>query len=112
MSHNRLIHVAWELHQRTRHCPKSLIVKATQWLEDCYRKAPDWKTAFAIAVHYVVLALSQMETDRKESATAYLALALQWNATKDQDLIELIDVGRATPAPRCGEACEEPDSST
>ena len=97
MSHNRLIEVAWELHQETRHCPRGLLVNVTRWLEDCYRKSPDWKTAFAIAVHYVILALSQMETDRADSATDYLALALQWNDTKDQDL--LLEVGRAISEP-------------
>ena len=111
MSHNRLIHVAWELHQRTRHCPRSLLVNATRWLEECYRKSPDWKTAFAIAVHYVILALSQMETDRGEAATDYLSLVLQWNATKDHDLIELIDVGRATPTPSLEEASKPRDAS-
>lgn len=111
MSHNRLIQVAWELHKRTRHCPKALIVNATRWLEDCYRDSPDWKTAFAIAVHYVILALSQMETDRGDSATDYLALALQWNAAKDQGLSELIDVGRATPAARFGDPSETGSSN-
>ncbi len=98
MSHNGLIEVAWELHKRTRNCPRGMIVKATRWLENCYGRSPDWKTAFAIAVHYVVLALSQMETDRGEPAADYLALALRWNATKDQELIDLINVGRAAPA--------------
>ena len=99
MSHNRLIEVAWELHKRTSDCPSGMLLNATRWLENCYGKSPDWKTAFAIAVHYVVLALSQMETDRGEPAADYLALALRWNATKDQDLSDLIDVGRTTPAP-------------
>ena len=99
MSHNRLIQVGWEMHKKTRHCPRGLLVNATRWLEDCYGESPDWKTAFAIAVHYVILALSQMETERGEPATDYLSLALQWNTTKDQDLIELIAVGRATPPP-------------
>lgn len=96
MSRNWLIQVAWELHQRTRNCPRGLLVNATRWLEDCYDKSPDWKTAFAIEVHYVVLALSQMETDPGEPATDYLSLALRWNATKDRDLLGLIDVERAT----------------
>ena len=108
MSLNRLIQVAWELHRRTRSCPRGMIVNATRWLEDCYGKAPDWKTAFAIAVHYAVLALGQMETDRGEAATDYLALALRWNATKDQDLI---DVGRATPAPPPAKESETRDAS-
>ena len=111
MSHNRLIEVAWELHKRTRECPSGMLLNATRWLENCYGKSPDWKTAFAIAVHYVVLALSQMETDRGEPAADYLALALRWNATKDQDLIALIEVGRATTAPRPGEESENRDVS-
>ena len=89
MSHNQLIEAAWKLHQGTRNCPRGLIVNATRWLEDCYRRSPDWKTAFAIAVHYVVLALSQMETDGSEpGATDYLALALRWNTAKDRDILE------------------------
>ena len=89
MSHNHLIEAAWKLHQGTRNCPRGLIVNATRWLEECYRRSPDWKTASAIAVHYVVLALSQMETDGSEpGATNYLALALRWNAAKDRDIIE------------------------
>ncbi len=111
MSHNRLIDVAWELHQRTRNCPRGMLLNATRWLENCYRKSPDWKTAFAIAAHYVVLALSQMETDRGEPANDYLALALRWNATKDHHLIELIDVGRATPAPPPEKESENRDAS-
>ncbi len=98
MSHNQLIEAAWELHQRTRDCPRGMIANATRWLESCYGKSPDWKTAFAIAVHYVVLALSQMETDRGDGAADYLPLALHWNATKDQDRIKLIDMGRAALA--------------
>ena len=104
MSHNRLIEVAWKLHQGTRDCPRGLIVNATQWLEDCYGKSPDWKTAFAIAVHYVVLALSQMETDGGEPAADYLALALQWNAAKDREALKLVAVGRADPAASLEEA--------
>lgn len=104
MSHNRLIEVAWKLHQGTRDCPRGLIVNATRWLEDCYGKSPDWKTAFAIAVHYVVLALSQMETDGGEPAADYLALALQWNAAKDREVLKLVAVGRADPAASMEEA--------
>lgn len=104
MSHNRLIEVAWKLHQGTRNCPRGLIVNATRWLEDCYGKSPDWKTAFAIAVHYVVLALGQMETDGSEPAADYLALALQWNAVKDRDVLELVTVGRAAPSAMMEEA--------
>ena len=111
MSHNRLIQVAWEMHKRTRHCPRGLFVNATRWLKECYGKSPDWKTAFAIAVHYVILALSQMETDRGDAATDYLALALRWNATKDQELLELIDAGRAVPAPPLEETGEPYDAS-
>ena len=113
MSHKRLIQVAWELHQRTRNCPEAMLVNATRWLEDCYGKAPDWKTAFAIAVHYVVLALRQMETetDRGDAATDYLSLAVRWNATRDRDLIELFDVGRATPAPPPAKENETCDAS-
>lgn len=111
MSHNRLIEVGWELHQRTRDCPRGMLVNAIRWLENCYRRSPDWKTAFAIAVHYVVLALSQMETDRGDAATDYLSLALRWNATKDQDIIDLIDVGRANPASPPEEESENRDAS-
>ena len=111
MSHNRLIHVAWELHQRTRNCPRSLLVNATRWLEDCYSESPDWKTAFAIAVHYVVLALGQMETDPGEPATDYLSLALQWNDTQDRDLIEFVGVGRTTAAPSPDGASEPHNAS-
>lgn len=92
MSQARLVRVAWKLHQATKRCPDDMIVKATRWLEDCHCKTPDWKTAFAIATHYAMLALRQMETDRSEAATDYLALALQWNSTSGN---ELIDIGRA-----------------
>ncbi len=111
MSHNRLIEVAWEFHQRTRDCPRGLLLNAIRWLENCYCKSPDWKTAFAIAVHYVVLALSQMETDCGEPAADYLSLAFQWNATKDQNLIELINVGRATPSPPLAKDAANRDAS-
>jgi len=111
MSHNRLIEVAGEFHQRTKDCPRGVLLNATRWLENCYSKSPDWKTAFAIAVHYVVLALSQMETDRGEAAADYLSLAFRWNATKDQNLIVLINAGRATPAPLPAKAGANPDAS-
>lgn len=92
MSQSRLVKVAWKLHQATKHCPEDMIMKAIRWLESCHSKSPDWKTAFAIATHYTMLALRQMETDRGEEATDYLALALQWNAKTGN---ELADIGRA-----------------
>ncbi|HBA39498.1 MAG: hypothetical protein A2W10_12465 [Deltaproteobacteria bacterium RBG_16_55_12] len=69
---------AWEIHRQLECLPVGTILKATVWLEERHRKAPHWKTAVAIALHYLVLAIREEGQAHADMIEEYLFRAVRW----------------------------------
>lgn len=73
-----LVQKAWELYRLTARFRIETIVKATNWLEEKYRQAPDGRIAMVVALHYLLLALRDDCTMISESAQEYCSRAARW----------------------------------
>ncbi|HEV8722807.1 MAG TPA: hypothetical protein VGW77_19495 [Candidatus Binatia bacterium] len=70
-----LVDKAWNFDRLTERIPIDTILKATHWLEERHRKAPGDKTAIAIALHYLILALRHDAAVESEIVQEYCARA-------------------------------------
>jgi|SRR4029077_7226331 hypothetical protein len=73
-----LIRKACELGEKTAYCSVQVILKATTWMEEKYRDAPNGKIAAMIALHYLMLAMRQEYRSLPETVEEYIARALWW----------------------------------
>ena len=60
--------------------PVETILTATIWLEEKFRQTGDGKIAFAIALHYLLLALCQDLDMKSPLAHEYCSRAARWQA--------------------------------
>ncbi|MBI4490491.1 MAG: hypothetical protein HY694_15515 [Deltaproteobacteria bacterium] len=75
MVHDPLLQKAWEIRHQTECFPVETILKATVWLVEKHEEAPQWKTAIAIVVQYLVLGMRQ---ESQGIAKVYFSQALRW----------------------------------
>ena len=72
------IEKAWEIHCQLECLPAGTILKATVWLEERHRETPHWKTAVAIVLHYLVLAIRDKSQAPAYFTQEYLFRAVRW----------------------------------
>ena len=80
-----LIRKAFELGEKTAYCNVQVILKATTWMEEKYRDAPNGKIAAMIALHYLMLAMRQEYRSLPEAPEEYIARALWWRKVASDD---------------------------
>jgi hypothetical protein len=69
---------ACELGEKTGHFRTEVIFKATLWMEEKYREAPEAKIAVMIALHYMILAMRQESRTQPHTVKDHIAQALAW----------------------------------
>jgi hypothetical protein len=70
---------AWQIHLETERFPVKTILKATLWLQNKHRLMPEWKTAVAVTLHYLILAIrEELQKERPELVEDYLTQAARW----------------------------------
>jgi hypothetical protein len=70
---------AWQIHLQTERFPVKTILKATLWLQDKHRLTPEWRTAVAVTLHYLILAIrEELRKERPELVEHYLTQAARW----------------------------------
>jgi hypothetical protein len=72
------IEKAWQINLQTERFPEKTILKATLWLENKHRREPHWKTAVAITLHYLILAIREELQKRPDVVEHYLTQAALW----------------------------------
>jgi hypothetical protein len=80
-----LIRKACELGEQTAHFRVEVILKATLWMVEKYRQAPNAKIAAMIALHYMILAMRQDPRRQPHTVEDYIAQALAWWKTASHD---------------------------
>lgn len=73
-----LIRKACELGQKTAHCRVEVILKATLWMEEKYRQAPNGKIAAMIALHHLMLAMRDEYRTEPQTVESHIVQALAW----------------------------------
>ncbi len=79
MFRNPLVQRAWKIRQKADGFPSKTILKAALWLEGKHQSAPHWRTAAALALHYLVLAMHRELRPHPEQAWRYFSRALRWD---------------------------------
>jgi hypothetical protein len=85
LRHGALIRKACELGEKTGHFRTEVIFKATLWMEEKYREAPEAKIAVMIALHYMILAMRQESRTQPHTVEDYITQALAWWKTASRD---------------------------
>jgi hypothetical protein len=78
MFRDPLVRKAWELCRQTAHCPMEIILEATVWLEEKYKRTPHGNTALVIALQYLLLAMRHELRSRPTLAKEYFSRAVRW----------------------------------
>lgn len=73
-----LLGKAWALSRQTETCPAGIFLRATAWLEEKYRQAPDCDTAAVIALQYLMLALRHDPRVAGGTVKEYVRRAARW----------------------------------
>ncbi|MGB7951828.1 MAG: hypothetical protein WCH75_29425 [Candidatus Binatia bacterium] len=73
-----LIHEAGKLGEKTAHCHVDVILKATVWMEEKYRQAPNGKIAVMIALHCLMLAMRREYQTEPHTVEEQITHALHW----------------------------------
>src|SRR5262245_31895616 len=78
MVRDPLVQQAWEIRRRTAHFSLDVILTATIWLEHHHRRTLDPRTAIALALQYLVLAMRHELHDCPSIVENYLFRAVRW----------------------------------